>query len=256
MNQPADHHVIIPAAGSSRRMAHLTTDRPKALLCVERRPIVTHSLDVLERRGFRRATLVVGYRRELFMETLGTRHGKLEIDYVVSEDFATTEHGWSLFVTRERWHQERRPVVFMDADNLYDPSLLDTVLHAPPGDVVLVDEGFQATEREEELVLGRDGNVDALVRGRRADFEAVAGGFVGINRFSTGFMTELYAFMEPFFAARGRMQKYERVFDALIHETATSLGYVTTGGRAWLNVNHETDYRQAGALARRMEGAK
>ncbi len=245
-------HVIMPAAGSSRRIAHLTRDKPKALLKIGTQSIIAHSLDILASRGFSRVTFVVGYKKALFMNTLGPRYGRLRLDYVVADDYETTEHGWSLYLTRDMWCRDRPPVMLMDADNLYDPRLLDRVLESPRENVILVDERFSPAAREEELVLGRDGRVNGLARGLAASYDDYAGGFVGINRFSSDFMNALYPFMENLLAERGRLQKYERVLDAFLRQTGAAVHYVTTDGLEWININHEEDYALANALAGRM----
>jgi len=252
---PSDYQVIIPAAGCSRRMAHLTTDQPKSLLAIEGRAIIEHSLDTLDAKGFRHVTLVVGYKRELLIAALGSRYRRLDVDYVISEDYAITEHGWSLYLTRDGWHRSRRPVLFMDADNLYDPAMLDALMASPHQDLMLVDDTFAGEQREEELVSGRNGLVTGLVRGRGSEVTDLAGGFVGINRFSAPFMERLYAFMDEFFAAHGRRWKYERVFDALIRDRGVRIHYLPTEGLAWININHEEEYAAARSIARAMVAA-
>ena len=250
--EAAAYQVIIPAAGCSRRMSQLTAERPKSLLEIDGRSIIEHSLETLHAFGFTRVTLVVGYQRELMMRTLGNRFRGIAIDYVVNHDYATTEHGWTLYRSAERWRETRRPVVFMDADNLYDPEMLRVLLDSPYPDVMLVDDTFANLEREEELVAGRDGVITHLVRACVHEVPDLVGGFVGINRFSAAFMGRLYDYMDGFFATRGRDYKYERVFDAFIADTGASVRYGPTGGLEWINVNHEDEYRAAREIAARM----
>lgn len=223
----------------------MTEDRPKALLDVEGKTIIEHSLEILNSRGFHQVTFVVGYMRELFMQTLGSRFKNIAIEYVVSEDYATTEHGWSLYLTKGSWKRARSPVVFMDADNIYDPLMLDKLMAAPMENVVLVDSLFKTGTREEELVLGRDGIVTRLKRGLAQDHRDYVGAFVGINKFSPAFMGALYTYMDDFFEQNGPKFKYERIFDSMIDTTTAKLDYLDTGGLAWVNINHEEDYNLA-----------
>ena len=247
-----DFHVIIPAAGCSRRMAHLTTAQPKSLLLVEGKTIIERSLAILNARGLRQVTFIVGYMRELLMQSLGERYKNIAIDYVVSPDYDTTEHGWSLFLARDRWAQTQRDVIFMDADNLYHPALLDQVLAAPFDNVILVDNRM-ASQREEEIVFGSERLVHSLRRGHCYAEPGYVGGFVGINRFSSQFMSQLFSFMAPFFENNGREYKYERVFDAFIHATNARLHYATTEQIPWLNVNREQDISTARELVHQLD---
>lgn len=255
MSENASYQIIMPAAGSSRRMSHMTEDRPKALLELEGKTIIEHSLEILDARGFRRVTFVVGYMRELFMQTLGARIKNISIEYVVSQDYATTEHGWSLYLTKDSWKRANSPVVFMDADNIYDPLMLDKVMAAPMENVVLVDGLFKTGTREEELVLGRDGIVTGLKRGLAQNHGDYIGAFVGINKFSSAFMAQLYDYMDDFFAENGPKFKYERVFDSMINGTGAKLNYIDTGGLSWVNINHEEDYDVAREIVKQQRRA-
>ena len=250
------YHVIIPAAGMGRRMLTHGTDQPKSLTMMAGRAIIDHSLEILASRGLRRATVVVGYRRRQLVQHLGNRFGAVHIDYVVSRDFDTTEHGWSLYLTREAWERERRPVLFLDADNLYHPDLLDQVLVCEHDNVALVDPALRAVERDEELVLGGQGPgiIARLVRGRTAGHANVVGGFVGINRFNPAFMHALYAYAQQLFDYCGRGLKYERLFDGLIRDTPTRLHYLSSPGARWLNVNHAEELPAAERLAAEIAG--
>lgn len=252
ITKPSDHQVIILAAGRSLRLKRLTTDRPKSLLPVEGKPILGHGLGALSRRGFRQLTLVVGFLQDQFRQTFGERFEGIDIEYVVNEKYASSEHGFSLYCARHCWSRERRPVVFMDADNLFDPAMVDRVMGSGLENVMLVDDGLDTSRRDEELVLGRDGVVTGLRRGRVDGFEDCAGGFVGINRFSAEFMGTLFEYMDDFFAERGPMYKYERVFDAFIRERGRKVHYVETKGLPWINVNEESDYETAKRIARMM----
>lgn len=250
----SEHLVIIPAAGRSLRLSRLTRKQPKSLLVVEDKPILGHGLSILSRRGFSRLVMVVGYRREQIESALGRRYENIDITYVENPLYAESEHGWSLYCARTEWERHSGPVVFMDADNLFDPEIIDRMMDCPHEDVMLVDKHLQPDGRDEELVLGTSGIVSGLRRGRAADYPDFVGGFVGINRFSAGFMETLFQFMTGFFAERGKMYKYERVFDALIRETGACVQYLETDGLPWINVNHETDYELAKRIARKMLG--
>ena len=252
-------HVLMPAAGSSRRLGRRTEAIPKSLLRVGPRAIIEHSLEALAARGVERLTLVAGYRKEALVDRLGARYGPIGIDYVNSPDYARTEHGWSLYLTRAAWEARGGPVLFMDADNLYDPAILDVVAAHGAPDVIAVDSAFDGGAREEEIVTGRGGRVSRLLRGRTDAHPDRAGGFVGgfvgVNRLSGGFMRALYEYMEGFFAAHGRSHKYERVIDRFLRDTGTVLRYVDCAPREWVNVNQESDLPKARRVARLMTGS-
>lgn len=241
---PERHHVIVPAAGMGRRMGD-GDSAPKSLRMVAGRPILVHALSAVVSRPMLRISLIVGYRQSLIRDAVGTLFEDVPVDYVVNEDYASTEHGWSLYLAREAWQRHQAPVIFMDADNAFDTRLLGRLLAPGPANRVLVDPGLAARDRDEELVLGQQGRITGLVRGRTGDHPGCVGGFVGMNRFSSGFMGALFQYMESYFAANGRGFKYERIFDRLIHDTPSVLHYLETAGLPWVNVNHARELETA-----------
>lgn len=210
-------------------------------------------MSALARRGFVRLTLVVGYLREQFIEHFGANFEGIEIEYVVNEEYAETERGHSLYRAREIWLAGRRPVVFLDADNLFHPAMLDGVMECGFQDVMLVDKMLETPERDEELVRGENGVVIGLYRGRTWDHPDCVGGFVGINRFSAESMGRLFDYMGEILAERGVIGTYESVFDAFIKERGWQVNYLTTGGLPWININHEEEYEAAKRIAEKMK---
>jgi len=244
-------HAIIPAAGVGSRLGRGARGEPKSLLPVAGRPILCHAIDALGAAGITRLTLVVGYRWQRFRDLLGGRVGALAIDYARNADYASTEHGFSLYCARASWERHRLPALLLDADDVFDPALLARLLAAPQPDCVLVDPAVDRAARDEELVLGRAGRVTGFVRGRGRDFADCAGELVGMSRFSPAYMRRLFAFMETLFAREGRGFKYERVFHRMIEAQGEAPAYLDTGGLGWVNVNHPQDLARAEALLAR-----
>lgn len=241
-------HAIIPAAGLGRRLGARGRGTPKSLLEVAGRPILERAVSALSSRGVTRLTVVVGFEPERIRAFLAGFESRLDIRYACNRDFATTEHGFSLYCARQSWSTSRLPVVMMDADNVFDPSLLDRLLSAGEPDCVLVDPDLSTAHQDEELVLGRAGRVTGFVRGRAADFDDCVGGFVGMNRFSPGYMDRLFHYMETLFRDEGRSFKYERVFHRLLQDTGVGPAYRDTAGLAWVNVNRPRDLERAEAM--------
>jgi bifunctional UDP-N-acetylglucosamine pyrophosphorylase/glucosamine-1-phosphate N-acetyltransferase len=78
MQRPSQ--AVILAAGASTRTHPLTVDRPKPLLPLLNRPLLTHLLDQLD--GLvAEVVLVVGFEQEQIRESVGDRYGTLAITY-------------------------------------------------------------------------------------------------------------------------------------------------------------------------------
>jgi choline kinase len=237
----SDYHVVLIAAGCSRRLAHLTVDRPKSFLPVRGKRIIDYTLAALDERGFQRVTVVTGYLKEMFPLAFGSQHGGLKLNYVVADDYETTGHGWSVFLTRPSWTREKRPVLLVHADVFFDPRILDLVTASEHESLLSVDENYKTETGDEQIVLGRDGLVTG-VRANNATLAHAVGESVGINKWSPAFMDRLYGFMEGFFAEKGRNFNWEPVLDRMLSQEPGGLHYLKTGRYRWMNINYEQDY--------------
>lgn len=82
---------VILCAGKSTRTYPLTVTRPKPLLPVANKPIIEYQLSALS-NFTDKFILVVGYRREMIMERLGTEWSGIKIEYVIQEEQRGTGH--------------------------------------------------------------------------------------------------------------------------------------------------------------------
>ena len=103
----SEFHVIIIAAGCSRRLTELTEETPKSLLIIKEKKIIEYTLDALSKRNFRTVTFVVGYLKDKYINMIGVSYQNLEIDYVIATDYEDTGHAWSIYLTKSRWEQEK-----------------------------------------------------------------------------------------------------------------------------------------------------
>lgn len=59
---------VIAAAGKGTRMLHLTRNKPKPLIRVQKKPFLAYLLDNLLKAGYKELILVVGYKSEIVEE--------------------------------------------------------------------------------------------------------------------------------------------------------------------------------------------
>jgi len=73
---------VVPAAGEGTRMGSLTEDRPKGLVEVAGKPLLTHAFGTLRDLGVTGVVVVVGYHGEAIREHYGDAFGDLPLIYV------------------------------------------------------------------------------------------------------------------------------------------------------------------------------
>jgi choline kinase len=238
----SEYHVLIPAAGKSSRMAHLTRDKPKAFLEIFGKSIIEYNLDILNDLGFRKVTFVTGYNGHLFKEFFENKYKGIEIDYIHSDNWHKTEHGFSLFLTRKSWIKNKCKVILIDSDSFFDKSILKNLLFSEKENLIMVDSNPSKKNTKEELIFGRGGNVEGFRRGIYSSSNNSVGEFVGICKFSKEFMEQTYAYMEELFSKGDFSFKYEKIFDDLLNLKNIKLNYLDVKNNFWINMNSEEEY--------------
>lgn len=244
----SDYRVIILAAGTSQRLHNLTKDKPKCFLELRGKRIIDYHLEYLNDRGFKQITIVVGYLRELFIETIGNRYKNLTIDYVISEDYATTNHSWSLFLTRHTGQTEQSPVLVIHADVFYDPKILDKLLLSNYDNSTSADNTYRVETGDECVVRGLDDIVLSIEFDSEKQAPLIVGEYLGLSKWSPQFITSFYEFLEDYFVHNGRKLNYEVPLNDFIKQGNQILSYVKTDGLAWVNINYSTDYENANQI--------
>lgn len=119
---------VILAAGMGSRLKPLTDTRPKPLVEVNGVPIIHNALEQLGAAGVRRATIVVGYRKDAIEYACGSSFAGVAIDYVASTVFDRTGSAYSLWLAREALL--RGDVLLLEGDVFFEAEVLRKLLRS------------------------------------------------------------------------------------------------------------------------------
>jgi choline kinase len=242
---------LVLAAGVGKRLAPLTEERPKGLIELEGRSLLTRLLDGLQAAGVRETALVVGYKEEMIRAHLGAAHRGMPLRYL-SNPLYTRGPILSLWTGRAEF--ERDDVVLADGDVLFAPSLLEQVTRAASPNAFLGEPEFVDTGEEQILYLASsrdtpgeaDGRVVALRRGvmgpPEAAFETRAE-WVGFVKVGQAAGAELAATLDGF-VRQGRTEgDYETALDALLARHRFTA--CPTAGLPWIEIDFPQDLQAA-----------
>ncbi|MBC8208466.1 MAG: phosphocholine cytidylyltransferase family protein [Desulfobulbaceae bacterium] len=116
---------LLLAAGTGSRLAPLTDLAPKCLVPVNEISILERLVDSLKEHNFNRLVIVVGHQADCIRNFLGTRSGGMEITYIVSPLYKTTNNIYSLWLARKIIDE---PFLLIESDLVFDPKLLKGML--------------------------------------------------------------------------------------------------------------------------------
>lgn len=152
--------VVVPAAGEGTRLRPLTEDRPKALLEIADRPLLSHTFDRLLEIDPTQIVIVIGYRGEQIRACYGEAYAGVPIEYVTQED----QRGLAHAIAQAEPAIEGEFLV-VNGDNVLDCSLAPVVDHQtdPAVDAtLLVETADRETARSTGVVTTDD---EGLVTG-------------------------------------------------------------------------------------------
>ncbi|MBW1750870.1 MAG: phosphocholine cytidylyltransferase family protein [Deltaproteobacteria bacterium] len=119
------HTALLLAAGTGSRLAPLTDKTPKCLVPVNEISILERLVDALRLHNFKRLVIVVGHQADSIRNFLGTRAGGMEITYITSPVYKTTNNIYSLWLARKEIDE---PFLLIESDLVFDPEMLTDML--------------------------------------------------------------------------------------------------------------------------------
>ncbi len=149
-------NVILLAAGMGQRLSGGDPGfPPKCLLRFDGMSLLQRHLELLGSGGLiSSVTVVVGYQSDHIKKEVAELKPNLDINFIQNDRF---DRGSNLSL----WHaldvlKCGQPVLFMDADVLYAPALLDSLVSETDKSVVPYDTGFEPGDEPVKVCL-RDG---------------------------------------------------------------------------------------------------
>lgn len=114
---------VVPAAGEGTRLRPLTETRPKSLLEVAGKPILTRCFEQLQQAGIATVVVVVGYRAGDIVSHFGDSYDDLDLQYVHQRDRRGL--GDAVLLTESYITEE---FLLVNGDNVFDPEFDFTAL--------------------------------------------------------------------------------------------------------------------------------
>ena len=99
--------------------------KPKCLVTVNEISILERLIHSLKVHNFKRLVIVVGHQADCIRNFLGTRAGGMEITYITSPLYKTTNNIYSLWLARNAIDE---PFLLLESDLVFDPSMLAGML--------------------------------------------------------------------------------------------------------------------------------
>lgn len=116
----AIEQAIILAAGEGQRLRPFTSLKPKVMLSIANRPILSYVVEAVARNGIKKIIMVVGYKKELLQDYFGDgEQFGVDISYVTQKQQIGTGHALK---TAEK--SAAKTFIVLPGDNVIEPSTI------------------------------------------------------------------------------------------------------------------------------------
>lgn len=237
-------HAIILAAGRGNRLADFNPDgRPKCLLEFGGRSLLARQLDILFQLGVTRVTLVVGYEADLIIEHVGTLASRPEVAFVYNPAFKQGSV-LSLLAAHEILNTGET-VLVLDADVLFHPRILQTLIESQHANCYLMDKDFVPGDEPVKIAIHQG----VMVEFRKAlpvdlEFDTL-GESVGFFKFD-GKFSALIAEKCAEYKSEGLLDApHEEALRDVLLEHPRAFNCEDISGLPWLEVDFPEDVERA-----------
>jgi len=228
---------IIFAAGIGKRLQGVTQGRPKCLVEIGGRTLLSRHVEYLGQLGVRQVVLVVGFAQDHIRKALAGDPFAQDIRWVVNEQFARGSIT-SLWAARSEMDDD---VVLMDADVLYAPTILARLLHSPIPTALLMDDSVKQ-ESEECMIAAKGGRVLTLSKSLPSTYDE-AGEGVGFLKVQQKDIPALLQSVQAHVEAGRLDMEYEDALKGFFDEV--TVGYEKIGGIPWIEIDFPEDIDKA-----------
>ncbi len=228
---------IIFAAGVGRRLQAVTQGKPKCLLAIGGRTLLSRHIECLSQLGVDQVVLVVGFAQDQIRDAMAAESPSRKIRWVVNDQFIRGSI-ISLWTAREEMDDD---VVLMDADIFYAQEVLARLVRSSQSSALLMDETVKQGS-EECMVTAQGGRVLSLSKTLPADYEE-AGEGVGFLKVQKRDVPALLRSVQTCIDAGKLDMEYEDALTTFFQDVP--VGYEKIGGLPWIEIDFPEDVERA-----------
>jgi choline kinase len=228
---------VILAAGVGKRLYPVTQHRPKCLIDIGGRSLLSRYLEQLAALGIRQTVIVVGHKQEMIREAVAANSYGMSVRFLVNEQF----HRGSISSLWEARTELNDDVVVMDADVLFHPEILRRLVKSSFSSCLLMDDTVKQ-ETEECMVVVEGGRVIALTK-RMPERYDLAGEGVGFLRVGKQDVERIVDSLTPYIDRGEWNMEYEDALKEFFAEV--KVGFERIGGLPWIEIDFAEDVARA-----------
>lgn len=235
--------IAMMAAGIGSRLDPSPDNPPKALLRFQGKTLLQRHMEILRAEGFDDLTIVVGHQFEAIHKELQELGAENWVETCFNPDYRDSSL-LSLWCLREVFGAGE-PVIYMDADVLYDHRLMVRLVQSSKSSCLLIDRQLEPDDEALKVCIQKGAIVDFHKQIRAPSYDEIAE-WVGFARFSAADAQHLVEAMRRYVEAGDVDLIYEEpIRDVILNALPGDFGYEDITGLPWIEIDFPEDLHRA-----------
>jgi len=236
VNEPIKTALLL-AAGTGSRLAPLTDLTPKCLITVNEISILERLISSLQDHNFNRLVVVIGHQGECIRDYLGTRKGGMDITYITSPLYKTTNNIYSLWLARKVIDE---PFLLIESDLVFNTEMLTDMLYPDRIAVAKIEPWMNGTTVTVNEHMEIDAFHSATLPPDEEHFKTV-----NIYSLSSATWRAVRQRLDQYISDNLVNDYYETIFADMIKDGCLSFTPVFFDTSSWYEIDTITDLRAA-----------
>lgn len=206
---------IILAAGSSKRLRPLTDTTPKCLLKINGKSLLERTINNVTENGINDFIFVTGYRENMIKDFLNENFKHINMTFITNSDYENNNNSYSLWMAKDFIKDE---ILLFDSDILFDKNIIRKLLESGYENSLAVNFTEKLDEEQIKVILDKEKKV--LKIGKEISISESAGESIGIEKFSSYFLKELFSILDRKITKENNVNEfYEASFQEIIDKS-------------------------------------
>ena len=224
-----------------KRLKELTQNNTKCMVKVNGVTLIDRMLHQIDRKGFSRIVIVVGYEGQKLIDYIGTLGIKTPVVYINNPLYDKTNNIYSLALAKD-WLVKEDTLLF-ESDIIFEYSVLDVLLSDPRDTLALVDK-YESWMDGTCVKINSEDNIVAFVPGKQFNFNEIDEYYKTVNlyKFSRSFSKTYYVpFLDAYQSALGGNEYYEQVLRVITMLDEPVIKAKRLDGQKWYEIDDIQD---------------
>lgn len=232
---------LLLAAGMGSRLYPLTENAPKCMTIVNDQSILERLISSLNHHGFKRLIIVTGHLENNIRDYLRDKAGGLEIEYVFSPLYRTTNNIYSLWMARKAINE---PFLLLESDLIFDESLLKGMLYPNRIAVAKMQPWMNGTC----VTINQSKQVETFLLDNEDSFGMIKYKTVNIYSLSLNSWNEIVKRLDKRISEGKVNDYYETIFSEMVVDSSLFFESVSFDEGPWYEIDTVEDLAEAEML--------